>query len=172
MEKPVIIDADGLSLLVNNLTLIAGQQNVILTPNAIEFQRLFGERDRDRGLVASSIGSLGSGVLVLEKGAHDYIHIMGGGPTPEVYTMPTGGSGRRCGGQGDLLSGALAVFFHWCLESKQVNAAFLASFAASFLIKECNAQAFKKHGRGMLASDMLLEIPSTFSKLFDSSNEC
>lgn len=164
----MIIDADGLSLLVGNMSLISGQKNVILTPNAIEFQRLFGERSQ--GSVTPAISKLGTGVLVLEKGAHDYIHILGGGPMPEVYSMPSGGSGRRCGGQGDLLSGALAVLFHWCLESKQVNAAFLATFAASLLIKECNAEAFKKQGRGMLASDMLLEIPATFAKIFDAKN--
>lgn len=167
MGKPVIIDADGLSLLVGNLDLIAGQRNVILTPNAIEYQRLFG--DRNQADTPPAMKALGSGVVILEKGAQDCIHVMSGvPPIHEVYIMPAGGSGRRCGGQGDLLCGALAVFFNWCLSSKQVNAAFLAVFAASLLIKECNSEAFKKHGRGMLASDMLLEIPPTFAKIFDS----
>lgn len=169
IEKPLIIDADGLAILNDHLDLIQGEKNIILTPNAIEFQRLFGtlaspvtESDQ---FSKERLASLGDGVLVLEKGALDRIHIP---KTSEVYVLPPGGSGRRCGGQGDLLSGALSVFFHWSLETNQVNPAFLASFAACQLIKHCNATAFQKHGRGMLASDMIGEIPSVFARVFET----
>lgn len=39
-KMPVVIDADGLFLIVQRPELIAGCPNVVLTPNAIEFKRL------------------------------------------------------------------------------------------------------------------------------------
>ncbi|XP_013097916.1 ATP-dependent (S)-NAD(P)H-hydrate dehydratase [Stomoxys calcitrans] len=170
IEKPMVIDADGLAILNDHLDLIQGQRNVILTPNAMEFRRLFGtvaspasESDK---FCKERMASLGEGVIVLEKGAHDRIHIPN---TSEIYVMPSGGSGRRCGGQGDLLCGALSVFFHWSLEANQANPGFLAAFAASYFLKHCNAAAFQKHGRGMLATDMIGEIPSVFARIFESN---
>uniref|UniRef100_A0A1B0G896 ATP-dependent (S)-NAD(P)H-hydrate dehydratase n=3 Tax=Glossina TaxID=44049 RepID=A0A1B0G896_GLOMM len=162
-EKPLVIDADGLALLIDRLDLIQGQRNIILTPNAIEFQRLFGPNTGEKSNY-DRISKLGSGIVVLEKGAIDRIHIP---HTSEIYGLPPGGSGRRCGGQGDLLCGTLAVFYYWTLESRQANPAFLAAFAASYLVKECNASAFHKLGRGMLASDMVDEIPPVFARIFE-----
>ncbi|TMW40228.1 hypothetical protein DOY81_014692 [Sarcophaga bullata] len=169
IEKPLVIDADGLAILNDHLDLIEGQRNIILTPNAIEFRRLFGtvaspvsESDK---FCKERMTSLGEGVIVLEKGANDRIHIPN---TSEIYTLPSGGSGRRCGGQGDVLCGALSIFFHWSLESNQANPGFLAAFAASYLVKQCNATAFQKHRRGMLATDMIAELPSVFARIFES----
>lgn len=161
LSKPLIIDADGLTILNERIDIINGHRNVILTPNAVEFRRLFTE---DRGLIQERMSRLGNGVIILEKGANDKIHIPS---TSEIYTLPAGGSGRRCGGQGDLLCGSLATFFNWSLESNQSNPAFLAAFAASFLVKQCNAAAFKKHGRSMLASDMINEIHQVFNNIFE-----
>ncbi|KAL7739033.1 hypothetical protein ACLKA6_001941 [Drosophila palustris] len=129
LGKPIVVDADGLFILNDNIQLICGQRNVILTPNAIEFQRLFGT---DLAAAREKMLRLGDGVVVLEKGAQDKIHIP---HTGEVYAMPTGGSGRRCGGQGDLLSGSLATFFHWSLQSNQSNPAYLAACASSYFPK-------------------------------------
>lgn len=40
LKMPVVIDADGLFLIVQRPEIIAGCPNVVLTPNAIEFKRL------------------------------------------------------------------------------------------------------------------------------------
>ena len=53
------------------------------------------------------------------------------------------------------------------LETKQSNPAFLAAFCASYLVKNCNALAFNKHGRSMLASDMVQEIHQVFQDIFE-----
>ncbi|XP_037945817.1 ATP-dependent (S)-NAD(P)H-hydrate dehydratase-like [Teleopsis dalmanni] len=166
INKPLIIDADGLFLLNENIDIISGQRNIILTPNAIEFQRLFSNNDIEK---KQKMSKLGRGVIVLEKGMVDKIHLPS---TGEIYTMPTGGSGRRCGGQGDLLCGSLAIFFHWCLESNQSNPGFLAAFAASYLVKQCNYKAYQKHRRGMLATDMLNEISGVFNEIFENTDVC
>lgn len=37
-------------------------------------------------------------------------------PVDRVYVLAGGGSPRRCGGLGDILSGATAVSLHWALQ--------------------------------------------------------
>ncbi|XP_017041546.1 ATP-dependent (S)-NAD(P)H-hydrate dehydratase [Drosophila ficusphila] len=160
IQKPVVIDADGLFLLNDNIDLIRGQQNVILTPNVMEFRRLFGE---DINAARQKMSLLGDGVVVLEKGANDKVYCN------EIYSMPTGGSGRRCGGQGDLLSGSLATFFYWSLQSNQPNPAYIAACASSYFVKRLNSAAFQKFGRSLLASDMVNEIPAVFQADFENS---
>ncbi|XP_026832913.1 ATP-dependent (S)-NAD(P)H-hydrate dehydratase isoform X2 [Drosophila erecta] len=163
-EKPVVIDADGLFLLNDNLNLICGQRNVLLTPNVMEFRRLFGE---DAQAVRQKMSLLGAGVTVLEKGANDKVYVP---HCNEVHSMPTGGSGRRCGGQGDLLSGSLATFFSWSLQADEPNPALVAACASSYFVKKLNAAAFQKFGRSLLASDMVNEIPSVFKAEFENSD--
>ncbi|KAH8400552.1 hypothetical protein KR222_006663 [Zaprionus bogoriensis] len=164
MGKPIVLDADGLFLLNDNIGLVRGKRNVILTPNAIEFQRIFGT---DTAVASEKMLSLGDGVVVLEKGSQDKIYVP---HAKEVNIMPVGGSGRRCGGQGDLLSGSLATFFYWALQSDQPDAAYLAACASSHFVKQLNHAAFQKLGRSMVASDMVQEIPAVFNAEFERSN--
>lgn len=164
MDKPIVLDADGLFLLNDNIDIVCGKRNVILTPNAIEFQRIFG---KDCDATTQKILLLGDGVVVLEKGSQDKIYIP---QTNEVHIMPKGGSGRRCGGQGDLLSGSLATFFYWALQSNEHNPAYLAACASSYFVKQLNYAAFQKLGRSMVANDMVKEIPTVFNTEFENTN--
>ncbi|XP_067625736.1 ATP-dependent (S)-NAD(P)H-hydrate dehydratase [Eurosta solidaginis] len=161
MDKPLVIDADGLFILNQDSDLLNGLCNVILTPNMIEFRRLFTD---DEEVMRERMLKLGEGVIILVKGEQDKIYIPS---TAEIYTLPPGGSGRRCGGQGDVLCGSVATFFHWAIQSNQSNAAFVATFAACMLVKKCNAVGFQKLGRSMLASDMINEIRTAFEEIFE-----
>ncbi|XP_058835299.1 ATP-dependent (S)-NAD(P)H-hydrate dehydratase [Topomyia yanbarensis] len=166
LQKPLIIDADGLYLITHDISLVKDYYGVILTPNAIEFCRLFGD---DRGKIMQMMEKLGRGVTVIEKGLNDRIY---DSLTSEKHECPQGGSGRRCGGQGDLLSGALAAFYYWALESRQeISPAVVACFAASFLTKNCNSYAFKIKGRSMTCSDMIEQIHSVFEDNFELRKE-
>ncbi|KAI5646557.1 carbohydrate kinase domain-containing protein [Phthorimaea operculella] len=165
---PLVIDADGLFLITEKPELVKDFTSpVILTPNKIEFERLCNKVNGVSGL-----RQLGSKVTVLKKG-----------PTDEVFSLDSGvewksnigGSGRRCGGQGDLLSGSVAIFLHWCLANKEkldigsdkaLTAASLSCYAASRLVRLCNEKAFKEKGRSMLASDMIDQIHLSFEELF------
>lgn len=160
-SKPLIIDADGLHLIRANRELIRDYSGVILTPNAMEFEVLFGDEPES---IEENMKSLGNGITVMRKGSRDKIYITN---TVEIYQLGTGGSGRRCGGQGDLLSGSLATFYHWALESNQTNPTFISAFASSFLTKQCNSYAFKKFGRSMVTSDMINEIHNVFEDFFE-----
>ncbi|XP_055624733.1 ATP-dependent (S)-NAD(P)H-hydrate dehydratase [Toxorhynchites rutilus septentrionalis] len=161
MAKPLIIDADGLFLITQDITLVKDYEGVILTPNAIEFTRLFGGERNPKAMH----NELGEGVTVIEKGVNDRIYNTS---TLESYECPAGGSGRRCGGQGDLLSGALATFYCWALASKQeTSPALVAGFAACYLTKTCNSYAFKTKRRSMMCSDMIEQIHQVFQDHFE-----
>ncbi|XP_055532119.1 ATP-dependent (S)-NAD(P)H-hydrate dehydratase [Wyeomyia smithii] len=165
LQKPLIVDADGLHLITQDISLVKDYNGVILTPNAIEFSRLFGN-DRDRILIEIK-EKVGRGLTVLEKGLNDRIYDT---LAMEKFECPQGGSGRRCGGQGDLLAGALATFYYWALESRQEmnpNPAVIACFAASFLTKNCNSYAFETKGRSMTCGDMIEQIHQVFEKFFE-----
>ncbi|CAG9795080.1 unnamed protein product [Diatraea saccharalis] len=163
---PLVIDADGLFLISNKPELLKNFSSpVILTPNKIEYDRL-----------CNSIGEFnqqGSNIVILRKGCMDELY------SSEIevqWKFNLGGSGRRCGGQGDLLSGSIATFLHWMLENinaidiqkehKNLTAVSLSCFAASILIRKCNEKTYKIKGRSMLASDMIDHLHEAFEELF------
>ena len=105
------------------------------------------------------------------------------------------GSPRRCGGQGDITSGAAAVFLHWTLALHQQQpppphddeggrasgvtsggmgsgdyegggAVLWAAWAAAMLTKRCAAAAFAKHKRSTTAPDMLAEVGAAADAMF------
>ncbi|XP_042110997.1 ATP-dependent (S)-NAD(P)H-hydrate dehydratase isoform X5 [Ovis aries] len=115
---PVVIDADGLWLIAQQPALIQGYRKAVLTPNHVEFGRLSeavlgaplegGDR---HGAVLRLSQALGN-VTVVQKGEQDVIS-----DGEQVLVCSQEGSGRRCGGQGDLLSGSLGVLAHWALRT-------------------------------------------------------
>ncbi|XP_004925215.3 ATP-dependent (S)-NAD(P)H-hydrate dehydratase [Bombyx mandarina] len=164
---PIIIDADGLFLITEKPNLIKDFDSpVILTPNKIEFERLSNKID---------VQTMGKNVTILKKGPNDELI----SPFPEfTWSLETGGSGRRCGGQGDLLSGTIATFMHWTLanidkikipdiSNNKMLAASLSCYAACILVRKCNEKAFKLKGRSMLATDMIEFIHDAFEELYD-----
>lgn len=165
LNKPLVIDADGLFLVTTKPDVIKNYPNVILTPNVVEFSRLFGENCKDISVLAEEITKkFGRNCVVVKKGKID--EIISGCYRANCAVI---GSARRCGGQGDLLSGSLAVFYNWAiLKNKDETSIFAACYAACKLTRECNARAFKKFGRSMTTSDMIQEIGEVFKDSFDN----
>lgn len=126
----IIIDADGLFLIQSDPSLVRGYSRVVLTPNVVEFGRLLKAvvrpfpppplreklADSEQGIdpsedpdqLAVLLSRALEGVTILEKGAVD--RITNG---DEVLLNEVRGSERRCGGQGDVLSGAVGTFLAW-----------------------------------------------------------
>uniref|UniRef100_A0A6V7ICM1 ATP-dependent (S)-NAD(P)H-hydrate dehydratase n=1 Tax=Bracon brevicornis TaxID=1563983 RepID=A0A6V7ICM1_9HYME len=179
LKKPMIIDADGLFLVSQKPDLIKDYPGLILTPNAMEFSRLM-KAFLDRTVQPAPVvkiselkylaDSIGKNVVILNKGAKDTI--VDGHKGTEAVTCSISGSGRRCGGQGDLLAGALSVFWWWAISAgpseMALPAPVTAAYAASRLTRECNAAAFKEKQRGMLTSDMIEQIQPVFARLFEA----
>uniref|UniRef100_A0A672GWB3 ATP-dependent (S)-NAD(P)H-hydrate dehydratase n=1 Tax=Salarias fasciatus TaxID=181472 RepID=A0A672GWB3_SALFA len=174
-DIPIVIDADGLWLVTQQPSVIQGYQKGILTPNFMEFTRLYealhhepmDSSDHQRGVLQVS-AAMGNLTLVL-KGEQDLIT-----DGSRVFSCSVEGSGRRCGGQGDLLSGSMGVLAHWAHTAstagtvRSVNPSVVAAFGACSLTRQCNSQAFQQHGRSTTTSDMIQEIGSAFKKLFES----
>ncbi|XP_018555861.1 ATP-dependent (S)-NAD(P)H-hydrate dehydratase isoform X1 [Lates calcarifer] len=174
-DIPIVIDADGLWLVTQQPSVIQGYQKGILTPNFMEFTRLYealhhepmDSSDHQRSVMELSV-AMGNLTLVL-KGEQDLIT-----DGSKVISCSTEGSGRRCGGQGDLLSGSMGVLAHWAHAAstagiiRSVNPSVVAAFGACSLTRQCNSQAFQRHGRSTTTSDMIQEIGSAFKKLFES----
>ncbi|XP_029386364.1 ATP-dependent (S)-NAD(P)H-hydrate dehydratase isoform X2 [Echeneis naucrates] len=174
-DIPIVIDADGLWLVTQQPSVIQGYQKGILTPNFMEFTRLYealhhepmDSSDHQRSVMQLSV-AMGNLTLVL-KGEHDLIT-----DGSKVISCNIEGSGRRCGGQGDLLSGSMGVLAHWAHTAfaagllRSASPSLVAAFGACSLTRQCNSQAFQQHGRSTTTSDMIQEIGSAFKKLFES----
>jgi ATP-dependent NAD(P)H-hydrate dehydratase len=119
---PVVMDADALQLVQSDPELVMGWEDVVLTPNVVEFARLQralnlepredsdngqDDDDSDTAQVEELSRALG-GVAVIQKGARDFFS--NGRVT---LTVDLEGGRKRSGGQGDTLTGSIATFLAW-----------------------------------------------------------
>ncbi|KAM9320975.1 ATP-dependent (S)-NAD(P)H-hydrate dehydratase [Gastrophryne carolinensis] len=171
---PLVIDADGLWLIAQQPSVIQGYPKAVLTPNFMEFTRLYEamlsepvNTSDQHGSVLRLSQAMGN-ITIVQKGESDLIS-----DGTKVFVCNQEGSNRRCGGQGDLLAGSLGVFVHWAFlagpEKMNGNNPFMvAAFGACSLTRQCNHQAFQKYGRSMTTGDMISEVGTAFNKLFET----
>lgn len=174
-DIPVVIDADGLWLVTQEPSVIQGYHKSILTPNIMEFTRLYDAllheptNNSDLQFCVTQLSVAMGNLTVVLKGEHDLIT-----DGTKVVSCDVEGSGRRCGGQGDLLSGSMGVLAHWAHSVsaagifKGMNPSVVAAYGACSLTRQCNSQAFERNGRSTTTSDMIQEIGSAFRKLFET----
>ncbi|XP_075236968.1 NAD(P)HX dehydratase [Lycorma delicatula] len=172
---PIVFDADGLYFLTLYPDILKDyKNNVYITPNIVEFKRLTKAilqsdcQKPERDQLSELSQSLGKNVTVVLKGQVDLI-------TQKDLTIccTTEGSPRRCGGQGDMLSGILTAFAAW-VEIKRpkfdstinITPELVASYCACHIVRSCNHLVFAEKGRGMLVTDMLEKILSVNNELF------
>lgn len=107
VDKPVVIDADGINNLVGKLALLSRAKTpMVLTPHPGEFSRLTGLKPE--GINADRIGvtrrfSTEKKVVLVLKGAATVV----AAPDGRVFVNPTGNSGLASGGTGDVLTGLI-----------------------------------------------------------------
>ena len=105
-DLPVLVDADGITLLAEHRELLPRAAPTLLTPHAGELARLLGT-DRDaveaRRLEHAREAADGLGVTVLLKGSTTVIATTSG--SPPVRVNATGTSWLATAGSGDVLSG-------------------------------------------------------------------
>lgn len=111
IDKPLVIDADGINNLQGNTDLLKNYKNdIILTPHYGELSRIIekstGEIAFNRVTVARNCAKDLNAVIIL-KGAPTVIADKNG----NVYINSTGNSGMATAGSGDVLSGMVAGFF-------------------------------------------------------------
>ncbi|KIK50461.1 hypothetical protein GYMLUDRAFT_182735 [Collybiopsis luxurians FD-317 M1] len=197
----LVLDADALLLVGQDVSLIQGYRRAVLTPNVVEFQRLSEQVGIDPNTPADKRAEALSrelgGVAILQKGAKDIIAIDTTGKaasaeqskvkdeekekTKDVVEVDVEGGLKRCGGQGDILSGAVGSFlaFGKCYEDGAFgdgNIAasrmpLLAATGGSMVTRTASRLAFQKQGRGMVTQDMLGEIGKAFAEVFGAASQ-
>ena len=157
LDRDVRLSLDATALVSYILPLLSGK-NVVVTPHAGEFKKMFGEAPPD---------SKKARITMVEKFAKDHsITILLKGPTDiisngtKTYINPTNTPGMTVGGTGDILSGIIAGMLarnRNALESAVISAYFNGLAGKS---------TQKKLGSHMTATDLLDALPSVM-KSFD-----
>ncbi len=105
-DVPVLVDADGLTLLARHPELVTERAApTVLTPHAGEFERLAGRPPGDDRVAAARSLAAELGAVVLLKGHVTVI----AAPDGPVYLNPAGGSWAATAGSGDVLSGIIGA---------------------------------------------------------------
>ncbi|KAI8873662.1 Ribokinase-like protein [Ramicandelaber brevisporus] len=187
-NKCIVIDADGTSAVLEDLDLIRNYERVVITPNVVEFGRVFnaaeGKNGSDPGKRTEDNVSLLSknlhGPAILSKGSPDCIASAPTSDSTKIITCSEPGSLRRCGGLGDILSGFVAAFMSWghqylagkwtTRDGSKISESempLLAATASSYLARKCAARAFEVKGRSMLADDVHEHIQTVIEQFLE-----
>jgi NAD(P)H-hydrate epimerase len=163
INKPMVVDADGLSALVGhlNLLLITDYRlpiTRILTPHPGEMARLLrisinkvqGKREEIAKKCAKDYNS-----TVVLKGYRTVVADSKG----RVYINKTGNPGMATAGSGDVLTGMIAAFLGQGLTAFDASkyAVYLHGLAGDLAAKE-------KTQTGMIASDIIAKIPEAIKR--------
>jgi hydroxyethylthiazole kinase-like uncharacterized protein yjeF len=119
-DLPVLVDADGLTILAAHPDLVANRAApTLLTPHAGEFTRLAGHPPGDDRVGATRKLADALGATVLLKGNVTVIADPGG----PVYLNPAGQSWAATAGSGDVLSGMIGALLAAGLPAAEAAAA-------------------------------------------------
>ncbi|KAI0538214.1 H-hydrate dehydratase [Xylaria digitata] len=181
----VVLDADALAIVTKTPELVYGWREVVLTPNVVEFGRLWegvfpgcGQMDGEETSESARVETLSKvlgGVTIVQKGGKDLIS---NGETMLVVDVK--GGLKRSGGQGDTLTGSIATFLAWrkaYLDGlwdhggnlQEAELLSLAAFGGAAITRECSRLAFEKHGRSLQASDLTEQVHVAFMNIFGES---
>jgi ADP-dependent NAD(P)H-hydrate dehydratase / NAD(P)H-hydrate epimerase len=160
VEKPVVLDADGLTMAASDLSSLKKRKHMtILTPHVGELRRLTGV-DSDyielhRVDVALKAARLLRSIVVL-KGAPTIT----GTPDGHTFVNSTGNPGMATAGSGDVLTGLIASLLGQGMSGAS------AAFSGVFIHGMAGDMSAKKYGqRGMMAMDILQNIQYVFKSL-------
>jgi NAD(P)H-hydrate epimerase len=151
---PVVIDADGLNALGEDMSVLENRQvPIVLTPHPGEMSRLLGvtvgEVQSRRMEVAREAASKW-GVTVVLKGSGTLVAEPGG----EVYLNVTGNPGMATAGSGDVLTGVITGLIAQGMRPN--TAAAIGTYLhgkAGDLVKETQGE------RGLIAGDLVRALP-------------
>jgi ADP-dependent NAD(P)H-hydrate dehydratase len=157
LDRDVRLSLDASALIPEVLPILANK-NVVVTPHAGEFKRLFGEILSDSTSERINLveqNALKYGIIILLKGPTD---IISDGNT--TYLCEKNTPAMTVGGTGDVLSGLVAGLLsnnRNCLES---------AAAASFICSLAGKEIQSKLGLHITSMDLIDELPNVM-KPFD-----
>ncbi len=154
-DKPIVIDADAITAISENIDLIKNSKTV-LTPHSGEFKILTDvdlSDDINEKVEIVEKWAKNLGVSIFLKG---FIDIISNGEKTKLNLIHN--EAMTVGGTGDVLAGIIGA-----LLSKNVDP-FIAIRIAAFLNGEAGNNVFNKKSYGLLATDIIEEIPSVLNK--------
>ncbi|MCM8780222.1 MAG: NAD(P)H-hydrate dehydratase [Candidatus Omnitrophica bacterium] len=158
IEKPMVIDADGLNALVGHLDILKMRRaETIVTPHSGEMGRLINKSaqfiQNNRNTIAKEFASRYNLTIIL-KGFRTLV-----ANKRNIYVNKTGNPGMSTAGCGDVLTGMTAALWAQGLDafSAAKYAAYLHGLAGDLAAKE-------KTQMGMVASDIVVKIPEAIKK--------
>lgn len=161
INLPMVIDADGLNALADNLDILRGQ---IITPHPGEMARLLKisvkDIQKDRKNIAKNV-AVKYNVIVVLKGHRTIVAEPGG----KIYINKTGNPGMATAGCGDVLTGMISSFLGQGIspfESAKTGV-YLHGLAGD-LAEEEKGQA------SLIATDLLNKIPRAIKSLATKRN--
>jgi hydroxyethylthiazole kinase-like uncharacterized protein yjeF len=154
-KKPLVIDADAIKPVGGNLNIIQDSMTIV-TPHVGEFKKLTGiilSQDVDARMRTVRAWARKLGITIFLKG---YIDVLSNGE--QIKLNKVHNEAMTVGGTGDVLAGIIGA-----LVSKGVEP-FNAVRIAAFLNGEAGNEAFQKKSYGLLATDIIEEIPNVLKK--------
>lgn len=157
IDKPCIIDADGLNAFIKNREpLKDNHPEFVLTPHPGEFKRLVDESIPDNlhelyDLLRKYSSEYNS--VIIYKGSPTVIAEPGG----QLYLNPTGNNGMATGGSGDVLSGMIGSFLGQGVQpiDSAISAVYLHGLAGDLAAAESGF-------RSMIAGDLIDYLHEAF----------
>ena len=156
INKPLVVDADGLNPFYKNRDLLKKLQ-CVLTPHHGELSRLLsislGELKEKLVNHMEGFASSYPSVLIAKQPSSVIVHNISG------YINTSGNPGLATAGTGDVLSGMVTAFIaqgYNLVESSCIST-FIHGYVADKMSKKISE-------RGLIASDLLLEIASSMSR--------
>ena len=160
-KKPLVIDADAIKPIGEKLDIIKNSKTVV-TPHKEEFRKLTGiilPKDIDSKIKIVQEFAEKLSISIFLKG---YIDILSNGKKTKINKIHN--EAMTVGGTGDVLAGIIGT-----LLSKGVEP-FNAIRIAAFLNGEAGNNAFDKKSYGLLATDIIEELPLVLKKYLSYNN--
>lgn len=154
LEKPLVLDADGLFAYAGRLDELRRAAPLVLTPHTGELARLLGEESDtvEATRLASAVRAAEeSGAVVVLKGSDTIVAVPGEKPLVNVLRAP----GLATAGTGDVLSGVLGAYLAKGMSARDAAAA--AVYAHALAGREASERRGPDH---MIASDVIEAIPA------------
>lgn len=154
VNKPIVIDADGLNIIAENIQrgqTITFPPETVITPHPKEFDRLAGASSSVIERVNKQLAFAQKyQITVLLKGAHTSIAT----PQGELYFNSTGNPVLATAGSGDVLTGIIGSFL------AQGYSPLEAAILGAYLHGACGDKWLELGNKTMLASDITALLPA------------
>ena len=160
LDKPIVLDADGLNNLAGDIEVLKRKKaDIVITPHPGEFARLLKtdtvEIQKDREKKARNFSSE-YGLVVVLKGYKTVV----AAPDKQLYVNDTGNPGMAGGGAGDVLTGMIAAFLG------QGDSPFEASKKGVYLHGLAGNLAKTEKGEiSLIATDILKKLPEAIKSV-------